>query len=68
MTDIRRLTDEERCMLRYFHKERGDITRYVAWDELRPILERWHPELLKAHADLVAAERILDLVVKALDT
>jgi len=61
---VRDLTDEERSSLRYFHEEKGDVTRWTTWPELQPVLAAHHPELLKALQDLRAAEKILDLVVR----
>lgn len=66
MTEIRQLTDEERNSLRFLHQERGGMERHVRWEEFQPILERWHPELLKAHRDLIVAQRILDILVESL--
>lgn len=63
---MRKLTEHERSMIIYFHKERGDLTRWTEWRNVQPILERWHPELLKAIKDRDVAEKILDHVVDAL--
>ena len=45
------LSEEHARSLQYFHEDKGDITRYVHWDKLKPLLGRKHPELLQALHD-----------------
>ena len=60
------LTDEDRVMLRYFQREKGDMTRWVGWERVQPILQERYPELLKAQHDLEVAEKTLDAIVRGL--
>ena len=64
----RKLTEEERRLIRYFYQEKGDITRWIASSdpEIQSIIEYWHPELMKAIRDVQIAERILGAVVLGL--
>jgi len=61
-----KLTDEQKDMLRYFWEEKGDITRYCEFEELKPIIQEEYPELLKAWYDYQASIKIMDAVCKSL--
>ena len=37
------VTAEDLRSLRYFHAEKGDVTRYAGWTELEPRLVDWEP-------------------------
>lgn len=53
-------------MIRYFWEEKGDITRYYAFEELKPILQERYPALLKAWNDYKASIQLMDFVTKSL--
>ena len=59
------ITEEDKRTLLYFHEEKGDITGCFVWDDKKEEIEAEYPELIKALRDFTAAERVLDLVVKA---
>lgn len=63
--------DEEReqehlSQLKYFWEEKGDLERYYAFEELRPMLQEKHPAVLKAWNDYKASIQIMDAVIKSL--
>ena len=62
------MTDEELegevATLRYFWQEKGDVTRYVGWEELRPVLRERRPEIVKAWDDYVESKRRLSAVLR----
>lgn len=62
------ITPEDLLMLRYFWQEKGDLTRYVRWEALVPVLERERPEVIAAHRNLIEARRTLDAIIDALPT
>ena len=66
MPEKNELTEEDISMLKYFWEEKGDIERYTAFKELKPIIQEHHPELLKAWSDYKASIKIMDAVVNSL--
>lgn len=60
------LTQEELDMINHFHFDKGDITRWIGWEDTLPRVEVHHPHLLKAMKDVEIAERILNSVVRDL--
>jgi len=63
MTEKIEMEEGDYDMLRYFHEEKGDMTRYAQWDALLPLLKKKHPELITAMRNLRAAKRTLDAIV-----
>jgi len=59
-----RLTADDYDAIEYFHREKGDITRWSRWEERKPIIREIHPELVDAIERLTAAERTLLAVVE----
>lgn len=53
------------AMLRYFHEEKGDMTRYVEYKELLPALMNEFPHIMEAKQRLAIAERTLDTLIRA---
>lgn len=66
MSSDDKLTAGDYRMIHYFIEEKGDITRWRSWPEKQAAVEREHPELIKALADLSVAESILKAVLKNL--
>lgn len=66
MTHMEKLTDEQISDLKYFWEEKGDLERYVYFEELKPQIQEQHPELLKAWYDYKTSIKIMDVVVKSL--
>jgi hypothetical protein len=58
------MTPEEKRSLSYFHFEKGDMTRWVKWDDIYGELETNHPEILEAYKKYIMASKYLDYVVK----
>jgi len=58
-----KLTDEHLSMLKYFWEEKGDLERYYAFEELKPIIQEERPEIMKAWNDYKASITILDAVL-----
>jgi hypothetical protein len=63
---MNKLTDIQIDDLKYFWEEKGDIERYVYFEELKPQIQEEYPELLKAWYDYKASIKIMDAVVKSL--
>lgn len=42
---VDQITDEERSMLNYFFIDKGDVTRWVGWEEF----SKRHPEIKQEH-------------------
>lgn len=61
------MTREDICDIQYFHTYKGDITRWMGWEDNLDNIRFSHPELIKAMQDANAAERILDIVVDNLE-
>jgi len=60
------LTDDDKNMVDYFWKEKGDIERWVSWEERKSEIAKECPALVKAWEDYKAAEAILNIVVDSL--
>lgn len=60
----KKITQEDLASLHYFWFQKGDLTRWVFWEEKLPDLRREYPEIVKAWEDYKAADRILDHVIK----
>ncbi|HEC72396.1 MAG: hypothetical protein ACTSW7_01455 [Candidatus Thorarchaeota archaeon] len=67
MTKKRELTEEDINSIQYFLLEKGDVTRYVCWEEIRHSVKRHFPELIDAIKRLESAERTLNAIVKNLN-
>ena len=61
------LTAEQVRNIQYFHKYKGDMSRFVGYEACLPALEAYHPEVLHALQQLVIAERTLTTLVEALE-
>jgi hypothetical protein len=61
------ITGEDLEMLRYFWKEKGDLTRYIKWGEpdFQAELEQLFPEIPAAMKQFEVAERTLTAVLDA---
>lgn len=61
------LTESDLEMVRYFLEEKGDVTRWIRWEEKKPLFAKHFPELIAALDALNVAERTLRAVVKAME-
>lgn len=61
-----KLTRSDYDMLRYFHEEKGDMTRWVFWKEKFPLIQKLHPEIIDAMRRLESAQITLDKLVTCL--
>ena len=61
------ITEEDRRMIRYFHEEKGDITRWCSWEEKKDAIFDICPELREALHDLDVAERNLNRIVASIE-
>ncbi|AAQ96526.1 hypothetical protein [Vibrio phage VP16T] len=50
------ITPEDLDTMKYFIEEKGDVTRWVDWDEKKDAIFALHPELRRALNDLELAE------------
>lgn len=60
------LTEEDKNMIRYFHEEKGDISRWSKWEEKLPIIHKQYPELIEAIRSKMIASTTLDIIVRNL--
>ena len=61
-----KLTEEQISSIKYFWEGTGNLEIYVYFEELKPLIEKNHPELLKAWSDYKISAKILDAVIKSL--
>lgn len=59
-----RVTREDIEMISYFLVDRGDITRWVYWEERKPIITKEFPELIAAINALEIAENTLNRIAR----
>jgi len=60
---VSQLQIEDLRSMQYFHKEKGDITRFCDWEKLKPLVRLEYPEVIAAMAALKVAERTLDAAI-----
>lgn len=58
-----KITYEESQLIDHFHNDRGDITRWVGWDNF--CIK--HPEVKAAFDNMENARKIFELVINGLD-
>lgn len=63
---MKKLTEEQISLLKYFWEEKGDIEKYHGFEKLKPQIQEQFPELLKAWQDYKASIKIMDAVVESL--
>ena len=61
------ITEDDIWKVKYFHTEKGDITRWVHWDDKKSLFEKQFPELIDAMKRAHIAEKTLDAIVNNLD-
>ena len=61
------LPDDDIRSIQYFWREKGDLDRWVGWDDAWPRIQERCPELAKAWTGYIGARRILHLVVNSLE-
>jgi len=54
------ITDEQKRMVAYFWKEKGDVTRYVEWKEVEKNLKEEYPTLAFAFERYFIMEDIIN--------
>lgn len=62
-----KLTDEDKNMIVYFIKEKGDLKRWGDYEEKKDQIKEEFPSLIKAIEDIEHAENVLDLVVRTVE-
>jgi hypothetical protein len=62
-----KLTEEDKNMLMYFWREKGDPTRWCGWDKAKAIMEEEKHPYLDAWESLKRAEKIMDLYAMMLE-
>ena len=63
INDMDKLTEEDLNNLQYFWQEKEDLERFSSFEELKPLLEKEKPEVLKAWNDYKTSRKILDIVI-----
>ncbi len=62
------ITEEDRNNIAYFIKEKGDIERWVNWEERKEDIEAEYPELIAAIKQVEIAERTLAAIVEKISS
>lgn len=62
----KKLTDEDYSMIQYFHREKGDVTRWCGWEEAKEHLKVEHPALWHAFQQVEISNQILDALLEKL--
>ena len=60
---LEKLTEDEKLDLIHFWQEKGDLERYIRFEELKPKIQEEFPEILKAWSDYKATVNILNALV-----
>jgi hypothetical protein len=55
-----------KSMLKYFWSTKRDLECYAQFEEIKPMLESEHPEILKAWNDYKMSEKTLTMLIKKL--
>ena len=58
------LTEGDLANFEFFLRDKGDLTRWSKWEELKPIFFATYPHLKAAMANLEAAKFVLENTVK----
>jgi hypothetical protein len=58
------VTENDKNMICYFIRERGDIARWSDWEKRKAAIEEEYPELIIALDNLMIAERTLKAIVE----
>jgi hypothetical protein len=60
------VTESDINMIDYFLIDRGDITRWCAWEKRRPVIEKTFPELIAALNTHEVAKKTLARVARSI--
>ncbi len=60
------LSSTDYAMIRYFILVKGDITRWVYWNEKKALVQKLHPELIVALEQKIVADRTIKAIVESL--
>jgi hypothetical protein len=60
------ITDEDLRKVKHFWEQKGSLESWSGYESKLPALLREHPELVRAQAELIAARKRMDAVVKSL--
>lgn len=52
--------------LKYFWEEKGDMEKYYYFEEIKPLIKEYYPEILKAWYDYKSSEQILNNIISRL--
>lgn len=58
------VTEDDLNSMYYFHFEKGDITRWISWEERKPVIENQFPELIQAYNLMKTSESLFSLTLK----
>ena len=59
-----KLTNDDLNMIVYFHREKGDLTRWCDWENKKDQIKVEFPELIAAHDNLIVAKRTINAIVE----
>lgn len=60
------ITEEDLAMVKYFIREKGDVTRWIDWEEKKNAIFQFYPELRTALHNLERAELELKHVLEGM--
>lgn len=58
-----KVSEEDYNSLEYFHFDKGDVTRWVGWDEFA----EKHPHVKLAYEQMINQQKIFESVLKGLE-
>ena len=62
----RPIKEEDITMLKYFWEEKGDMTRYCDYEEIKEDLDKNYPEISKAYKDYIASKAVYKSIMSNL--
>jgi len=62
-----KLTEHDINSLKYFWHSKGDLERLTTFEELKPLIEKEYPELLKAWNDYKVSIKIMEAVIDSIE-
>lgn len=66
MSDSYKITQEDLNAIKYFHTEKGDVTRWCDWDKKKAFFKEQYPVQATALENLITAQQTADYLIRNL--